>query len=498
MGSGLEWEGPAVLSCLLVVGVALLSFLLLHHQRPKLRLPPSPPALPLLGHFLHVKKLTNAVFLQHLRDTLGPIFTLHVGKTPIIYITSAALAHEALVQRSLAFAARPQFPSRALFSNNFRSINAASYGPFWRILRRNLVHEMLTMPKIFSFKPARTLVIDRMVSRVRSEAIRNEGVVSVYTNVRTAMLELLLFMCFGFHLPEDAIFQIACLVDEILHLPTRAMQDFYPFTRIFYMKQSQRVLQLRAKQVQIYISLIEKHKEQHKLGKITPGSYLETLLHMDASMPLSMEDLVTLCSEFIVAGTDTTVTTLEWTMAYLVDNVSVQSKLYVDITATVGDRLVEEMDLQQLPYLQAVVRETLRLNPPGHFLLPHAVSELCKVGGYDVPLNAVVLFHVISIGRDHELWDEPLKFKPERFLGNDCDITGTKNLMMVPFGAGRRICPGLGLASMHLELFVARLVQAFEWTNFPAGEIVDLTERTVFTVRMKHPLKASIRERELY
>ncbi|MCO5611941.1 hypothetical protein L7F22_066201 [Adiantum nelumboides] len=136
------------------------------------------------------------------------------------------------------------------------------------------------------------------------------------------------------------------------------------------------------------------------------GSYLETLLNMDASLPLSTDDLVTLCSEFTTAGTDTTVTTLEWTMARLVQNPLVQQKLHQQIFEVMGDKLVEE-DLHQFPYLQAVVREALRLHPSGHFLLPHSTSKLCTVGAYDIPPNAIVMFPVMFMAKDPDIWNEP-------------------------------------------------------------------------------------------
>eukprot|EP00250_Pteridium_aquilinum_P020611 c24882_g1_i1 orf=120-1253(-) len=359
----------------------------------------------------------------------------------------------------------------------------------------NLVQEMLAVPKILSFKPIRILVLDDMISRIHSEAELNKGVVTVYPNIKIAMLQLLLFMCFGFHMPHDTILQMSDLMEELLLWSAGTFRDFFSYLHILDRKKQRRVRALRAKQIQIFTSHFEKHQELQKLGKVVPGSYLETLLHMNASIPLSTEDLVTLCTEFLAAGTDTTATTLEWAMARLVKDPSIQSKLYEQIYDVLGGKPVEEKDLHNLPYLQAFVKETLRVHPPGHFLLPHSTSKLCTVGGYDIPPNAIVQFNVISISRDPEIWEEPLKFEPERFMASDVDLTGSKGITMMPFGAGRRICPGLGLASMHTELFIASLVQAFEWTSFPSGATVDLTEKQFFTVRMAHPLRAHVKER---
>ncbi|KAI5071642.1 hypothetical protein GOP47_0013893 [Adiantum capillus-veneris] len=482
-----------VLGALTVSLLILLLLLLLHRRgsRPALNLPPCPfPPLPLLANLLHLRK----VLRSPLRHTFGPIFTLHLGRGPLVVVTSATLAHEALVMEGRLFADRPRLPSRIVFTSNFRNINSAPYGPHWRTLRRNLVQEMLSVPKILSFKPGRTRVLTRLVSAVMSEAVSNQGVVSVYSNIRVAMFELLLLMCFGFHMPENDILQMSALLDDVVRFAAGQIVDFFPLLNVFNRKKRKEGT-LRARQVQIFTSHLEKHNELKTLGQLMPGSYVETLLQMN----VPTDEMVTLCSEFMVGGTDTTATTLEWAMAQLVRNPSIQNKVYNQMRDIVGDRLVEETDLQQLTYLQAVIKETLRLHPPGHMLLPHAVSECCKLGGYDIPSNAIVMFDVISMARDPAIWEEPLSFKPERFMEATAqvDITGSKEVTMIPFGAGRRICPGLGLATMHMEMFVAHLMQSFEWASSPAaGEAVDLTENPVFTVRMKHPLKAVVRDRK--
>ncbi|KAI5071839.1 hypothetical protein GOP47_0014090 [Adiantum capillus-veneris] len=203
-------------------------------------------------------------------------------------------------------------------------------------------------------------------------------------------------MCFGFQIPLDVLLEISTFLDELLVLSVGDLAGVYPFLHVIYKKRQRQARTLRAKQVQLFTSHIEKYKELDKLGQLCPGSYLETLLCMDAETALSMDDIVSLCTEFLVGGINTTVTTLEWIMACLVADTQIESQLYDQVSELVRDRLVEEGDLPNLPYLQAVIKETLRLHPPGHFLLPHAVSEPCKLGGYDIATNAIVQLHVAS------------------------------------------------------------------------------------------------------
>ncbi|MCO5611948.1 hypothetical protein L7F22_066208 [Adiantum nelumboides] len=290
---------------------------------------------------------------------------------------------------------------------------------------------------------------------------------------------------------------MSALVDDILIFSSGALTDFYQFLHIFNARSRQRGRVLQAKQVQLFTTHIEKHKELQKLGQVTPGSYLETLFQMDSSTLLSMDDLIALCTEFLGAGADTTVGTLEWAMAHIVDNPSIQSKLYEQIHSVVGNQPVEEKDLPHLPYLHSIVKETLRLHPPGISLLPHSVSAPCKLGGYDIPTNAILLFQITCINKDPEMWQDPSTFKPERFSNTDVEITGSREIRIMPFGAGRRVCPGHGFASLNMELFVACLVQSFEWTSFPAGATVDLTEKRISTIRLKHSLRAFVKEREV-
>ena len=231
-------------------------------------------------------------------------------------------------------------------------------------------------------------------------------------------------------------------------------------------------------------------------------SYLDTLFDLKVegrkSAP-SNSELVTLCSEFLNGGTDTTATALEWGIAQLIENPDIQSKLLDEIKSTVGDRKVDETDIEKLKYLQAVVKELLRRHPPTYFSLTHAATEeAATLGGYDIPTDANLEIYLPGIGDDPKIWSDPEKFDPDRFyLGKeDGDIMGVKGVKMMPFGVGRRICPGLGMATVHVHLMLARMVQEFEWSAYPANSKVDFTGKLEFTVVMKNTLKATIKPRD--
>ena len=188
-------------------------------------------------------------------------------------------------------------------------------------------------------------------------------------------------------------------------------------------------------------------------------------------------------------------------MANMVKYPQIQERLLVEMKGVVGngEKEVKEEDLNKMPYLKAVVLEGLRRHPPAYFVIPHAVTEDVVLDGYLVPKKGTLNFMVAEMGRDPKVWEDPMAFKPERFLngggeGDEFDITGSREIKMMPFGAGKRMCPASGLAILHLEYFVANLVWKFEWKAVD-GDEVDLSEKAEFTIVMKNPLKARLSPR---
>lgn len=194
----------------------------------------------------------------------------------------------------------------------------------------------------------------------------------------------------------------------------------------------------------------------------------------------------------ILAGTDTSAGTLEWAMSNLLNHPEVLQKAKTEIVNQIGvDRLIEEQDIVKLPYLQNIVSETLRLYPVAPMLLPHLASEDCVLDGYDVPRGTILLVNVWAIHRDSKLWEESEKFKPERFEKEGED----KKLM--PFGIGRRACPGSGLAQRLVTLALGSLVQCFEWERV-GEEYVNMRESEKgTTMRKATSLQAMCRARPL-
>ncbi|KAF8664567.1 hypothetical protein HU200_054749 [Digitaria exilis] len=507
-------------SWLVLAGALLLSLLVLRRRRAarNSRLPPGPPALPLFGNLLWLRHSAADVepLLLKLFDRYGPAVTLRMGSRLAIFVSDRRLAHAALVgSGAVTLANRPQAATSSLLGVTDNIITRADYGPLWRLLRRNLVAETLHPSRVRLFAPARSWVRGVLLDKLRAGGVAGDDGATpgdAMEAFRYTMFCLLVLMCFGERLDEPAVRAIEEAERAWLLYISHEMSVFFFFpsiTKHVFRGRLRTARALRRRQMELFVPLINarrEYKQQLKEGHAAASettfqhSYVDTLL--DITLPdekhrhLTDDEIVTLCSEFLTAGTDTTSTGLQWIMAELVKNPAVQERLHAEIVATCGGEddagEVPEEAVHRMPYLKAVILEGLRKHPPGHFVLPHKAAEDMDVGGYLIPKGATVNFMVAEMGRDATEWERPMEFVPERFLeggdGAGVDMTGTRGIRMMPFGVGRRICAGLSIAMLHLEYFVANMVREFEWKEAPGHE-VEFEEKREFTTVMKKPLR---------
>ncbi|KAF8772273.1 hypothetical protein HU200_005989 [Digitaria exilis] len=458
---------------LLCVGVTLsllvAASLSLHHahhhghrkNNPNPQLPPGPPALVFLAKFL---SLGRSIF------DLGPLLRdMHLRYGPVISLRLA---------RTLVFggAAEPN----SLFTAGGRDVSSSPYGAYWRLLRRNLAGEALQPARVALFAPARRSACDALVAgliRAQRAGDHNAAVVTLRPLLRRAMFELLVYMCFGARrLGEDAMDEI----ERLQHKACMSLTSFPIFA--FFPVITKRLFRRRWEENdEVFVPLIHATRNGDE-----PPCYAESLRALrvpgddeGGDRPLTDAEMVSLCSEFLNGGTDTTVTLVEWIMAELVNHPDVQAKVHGEVNKKSKPEL-DDGDIKEMPYLKAVVMEGLRLHPPGHF----------RRRG-----DRRVNFLVAEMGRDETVWTAAREFRPERFVdgGEGCgvDITGSREIKMMPFGAGRRICPGYALGIHHAEYFVARMVRELEWRPEEDGAAVDMAEALDFTTtKLNHESSA--------
>ncbi|KAK8593866.1 hypothetical protein V6N13_042578 [Hibiscus sabdariffa] len=475
-------------------------------------LPPGPSTFPVIGNIFSLTKSSFQIeaILRNLRQKHGSMITLFVGSRPAIFVFDRSLAHQALVQSGALFSDRP----KALPTSNQPNIVSVPYGPNWGVFRRNLASEILNPSRIKLYSHARKWVLGILFDELQSKAKTGEPV-QVATHFQYAMFCLLVLMCFGDKLGQEQIKEIEHVLRKMLLSTARFnILNFWPrVTKVLLRKRWQEFLQQRKDEEAVLVPLIrarKKAKEEKSIMKESDGdyvlAYVDTLLDLELpeeKRKLEEGEIVSLATEFLAAGTNTTSTALQWIMANLVKYPHIRDKLLLEIKGVVGDgEEIEEDDLRKMPYLKAVILEGLRRHPPAHFLFPHCVKEDTVLGEYLVPKNGTINFMVAEMGRDPKVWEDPMAFKPERFLKSDdggsgevFDITGSREVKMMPFGVGRRICPGLDLALLHLQYFVANLIWKFEWKGMDGDEI-SLEEKEEFTVVMKNPLMTHVSPRK--
>jgi flavonoid 3',5'-hydroxylase len=203
--------------------------------------------------------------------------------------------------------------------------------------------------------------------------------------------------------------------------------------------------------------------------------------------------------DMFTAGTDTSSIIVEWAMAEMMKNPSIMARAKEELDRVVGrGRRLEETDIADLPYLQAVCKEAMRLHPSTPLSLPHFSFEECEVDGYHVPAGTRLLVNIWAIGRDPDAWEDPLEFRPERFLPGrpavNVDPMGNC-FELIPFGAGRRICAGKLAGMVFVQYFLGTLVHAFEWRLPDGEEKVDMAETFGLALPKAMPLRAVVTPR---
>ncbi|VFQ88732.1 unnamed protein product [Cuscuta campestris] len=458
-------------------------------------LPPGPKPLPLVGNLLSLRPDLHAHFAD-LSQVHGPIFTVWLGRKVGIVVTSPALARAVLKDHDAAFANRdvPAAGREATYGG--RDIVWTPHGAEWRMLRKICVREMLGSSALDSLRHLRRLEVRRAERFFHGQAGQpvniGEQMFLTVLNVITAMIwggTVTAGERIGLEFRE-----IVGEMSELLGFPN--VSDFYPNLARFDLQGVCRNMKaLVAKLDGIFETVIDRRLGMEDGEKKGNKDFLQVLLELkdsegDEKTPFTITHLKAVLMDMVVGGTETTANTLEFAMAEIMKQPEVLTKLRDELDNIVGrDNIVEESHIHHLPYLQAVMRETLRLHPALPLLVPHCPSETRTVGGYAVPKGTRVFVNVWAIQRDPRVWENPLEFRPERFLEGDkkWDFSG-RDFEYLPFGSGRRICAGVGSAERMFIYALATMIHSFDW-NLPGdAEELELSEKFGIVLKKRVPL----------
>ncbi|KZV28451.1 hypothetical protein F511_03254 [Dorcoceras hygrometricum] len=474
------------------------------------RMPPGPQPLPVVGNIFQLacdSRAPHKLFTE-LADRYGDVMTLHLGSMSTVVISSSEAARVMFKNHDAVLAGRKIYETMKGDISNEGSLITAQYGPHWRMLRRLCTSEFFTNARLDSMQEVRAKCIDQMLGFI-TEASSSASVKSVGVDVGN------FFFLMAFNLIGNLMFSKDLLNPKsergakFLYHARKVMEfagkpnisDFLPMFRWLDPQGLRRKTQFHVKSAFDIAGefLKERMREMESSnGRVGKKDYLDVLLEyrgdaVEGPPSFSSTVINVIVFEMFMAGTDTTTSTLEWAMAELLRNPHTLEKLQSELRTLIPPcKKLEEQHLNRLPYLKAVIKETLRLHPPLPFLVPHMAMDPCKMLGYNIPKETQILVNVWATGRDPKTWKDPSEFKPERFLDPGMADYKGQNFEYIPFGSGRRMCPALPLATRMLPMVVGSVVHSFDWVL--AGGMkpdeMDMSEKIGFTLRKKVPLKA--------
>ncbi|KAL1224437.1 Cytochrome P450 81D11 [Cardamine amara subsp. amara] len=482
-----------ILSFAFIFFIFLKIFLSKRHT--KFNLPPSPArSLPLIGHLHLLKRPLHRTFLSFSRS-LGdaPIFCLCLGNRLTVVVSSYTIAEECFTKNDIVLANRPEFIVGKYIEYNFTTMTSAPYGDHWRNLRRIGTLEIFSSHKLNGFLSLRKDEIRHLLLRLSKNSQHGFAKVEMRTMFFDLTINNILRMVAGkrfygegMEQDEDAQ-RVRKLVDEIVSKAGAGNAiDYLPFLRWITDFEKQ-IKNLAGKVDEFLQSLVDEKRGDQEKG----NTMIDHLLSLQETQPDYYTDVTIkgIIIVMILAGTETLTGTLEWAMLNLLNHPEVLKKARTEIDTEIGfDRLIDEPDVKNLPYLQGIVLETLRLHPAAPTLVPHMTSDDCMLAGYDVPRGSMLLVNAWAMHRDPSTWEDPEMFKPERFENVK------ESQKVLSFGIGRRSCPGAGMSHRLVSLALGSLVQCFEWER-TGEEYVDNSEAPV--MRPATPLVAMCKARPI-
>ncbi|TMW86351.1 hypothetical protein EJD97_021511 [Solanum chilense] len=483
--------------------VPLLAFVYFLHQcffspsnTQKRLLPPSPTKLPIIGNLHQLGSLPHCS-LHQLSNKYGPVMLLHFGSKPVIVVSSVNAARDIMKTHDLVWSNRPKSSITDKLFYGSKDVAFTSYGEDWRQIKSMFMFHLLNNKRVQSYRRVREEEISNMIDKIRQQC---DSVIDIRDVLSCMTSNIISRVAIGrtYNEGETGI-AVKALLEELLVLTgTFNIGDYIPWLKWLNKINGMhcRVKKV-AKDLDAFLeSVIEERVIRNKKGGCSVGEAIDfvgILLEIqngkETGYTLQRDTLKALLLDAFVGGTESVYTSLEWTMTEVLMHPRVVKKLEDEVREIgQGKTEITEDDLGNMHYLKAVIKESLRLHPPNPLLLPRESREDVKLLDYDIPAKTQGLINAWAMGRDPLLWDDPEEYRPERFLNSDIDVKG-QNFELIPFGAGRRGCPGITFATIINELALARLVHKFNFA-LPKEEDLDMTECNGLSVRRKLPLFA--------
>ncbi|CAM6034510.1 unnamed protein product [Sphagnum compactum] len=447
--------------------------------------PPGPPNWPIVGSLFYLSKLPQRS-MEELAKKYGPIMFLRLGYVNHIVISNGEMASEVLKTHDADFASRPFSTIGKYGGFEFSDIVFQPYGDNWRLLRKICVTQLFTQARLKTFEPGRQEGVARMVENIAKHNQEGKPM-----KMRAIFHELtsnnICRMLFGKYCEKLDCFlgkEFDGLVDCVIELGEIGgkfnIGDLIPILKPFDVQGIERQLkhiQNRAKNG-LSIILNEYRNGKQFVTDSTVTDFVETLLSYDGK--LDDRSIMGVLTDLIGGGTDSSAITMEWALTELIRHPKIMKRAQEELDTVVGrTRPVLMSDLPNLPYLHAIIKENFRLHPPLPLGVPHLSTKDVQILNYKIPANTTVIVNIWAIGRDSKVWKKPLEFDPDRFSNSDINVGGS-SYSLLPFGSGRRRCPGLDLAQHMVQYGLATILHAFDWSPQPGIQLEDMNMMETF------------------
>ncbi|KAG5572833.1 hypothetical protein H5410_062599 [Solanum commersonii] len=442
---------------LVVIFIVYAFYELLNNIQNRKRHPRGPKGLPIIGHLHLLGKNPHHDFLK-LAKTMVPLYT----------------AEKFLKTYDHIFASRPHNEAAQYLAYGQKNLISGKYGPYWRNMRKLCTQHLLSNQKINSFQSMRRQQVELMIKSLKNEACDHRVVVDLSAKISSLSADLTCLMVFGKKYTDEDLDKrgFKAVVNDGL---TRQLKDLSKVFDEFLEK------------------IIDEHVQSRdqKQSKDFVDTMLDIMQSGEAEFQFDRRHIKAILFDMLIAAMGTSATPIEWILTELLRHPHVMKKLQKELEEVVGlERMVKQSDLEKLNYLDMVVKEGLRLHAVAP-LVPHEAMEDCVANSFHIQKGSRILINFYAVQRDPDIWSEPEKFLPERFVGSSIDIRG-RDFQLLPFGSGRRSCPGMQLGIIIVQLIVAQLVHCFDW-ELPKGMQpceLDVEENFGLATSRENPLVA--------
>ncbi|XP_020229284.1 cytochrome P450 82A4 [Cajanus cajan] len=470
-------------------------------------------AWPILGHLplLSGSQRPHRT-LGALADKYGPVFTIKLGVKEALVINNWEVAKECFTTNDIVVSSRPKLVAVEHLGYNQALLPVAPYGPYWRELRKITTSEILSNRRIEELQPVRVTEVQTSIkelfnvwSRTKNES--GYALVDLKQWFSHLTFNIIFQMVIG-----KRYFSVATKDDEKAQRFVKAAKEFIrlfgvftvgdaiPYLRWFDFGGHEKAMKETGKEFDSILSeWLEEHRQNRALGE-NIQDFMDVMISLLDGKTIEGIDADTIIKStvetIILGGTDTSSSTLTWAISLVLRNPLELEKVKEELDIQVGkQRCVCEYDVSKLTYLRAIVKETLRLYPPVPLSAPREFTDDCILRGYNIKKGTRLITNLWKIHTDCNVWSDPLEFKPERFLTThkDIDIRG-HHFELLPFGSGRRVCPGISFGLQTIHFTLASLLHSFEILN-SSTEPIDMTELFGVTNDKATPLKILIKPR---